>query len=95
MKKEQEILKFAVCIKQYYTGYIDLVRKTIEYMKLGQIGEVKSRDHLSILGTVMATDVQPSHLKFFNTLEEAEVFSAEVKEAVKTLEDTLGIILTI
>jgi hypothetical protein len=92
---DKETLRFGVCIKQYYTGYIDLQRKTLEYMELGQIGEVKSKNHLSILGTAMATDVIPSQLKFFNTLEEAEIFSIEVKKAVKTLEDTLGIILTI
>ena len=86
----KETLRFAVCVKRYYTGYVDLRKTTIDYMELGQIGEIKSKNHLSILGTIMATDVIPSYLKFFNTLEEAKVFSDEVKKSVKTLENLLG-----
>ena len=85
-----ETLRFAVCVKRYYIDYIDGNKTTVDYMKLGQIGEVKSKNHLSILGTVMATDVIFSHLRFFDTLAEAEVFSAEVKKCVETLESLLG-----
>jgi hypothetical protein len=83
-------LKYAVCVKRYRTEYINGGRTTTDYMKLGQIGELKSKNHLSILGTVMGTDVRLSQLKFFETLEEAEEFSKKVKDGVKTLEDLLG-----
>ena len=86
----KETLRFAVCVKRYYMDYIDGKKTTVDYMELGQIGEIKSKNHLSILGTIMATDVIPSYLKFFNTLEEAKVFSDEVKKSVKTLENLLG-----
>ena len=91
----EETLRFAVCIKRYYMGYIDGKKTTVDYMKLGQIGEIKSKNHLSILGTVMATDVRFSQLRFFDTLVEAEVFSDEVKKSVKTLENLLGATINI